>query len=61
MMSDGSDKGLLGRALSLLYVAHHGLTEDELWGALEWSFRESSADPQNVSFAKREAHMEVLT
>ena len=34
MEMDGSDTGLLGRVLSLLYVSHHGLTENELLGCV---------------------------
>ena len=37
--TDGADKGLLGRVMSLLYVSHHGLTEDELLGAVALSGR----------------------
>ena len=34
MNVDGTDKGLLPRVLSLLYVSHKGLSEDELFEAL---------------------------
>lgn len=41
MELDGSDKGLLGQVLSLLYVSHHGLTENELLGCVALASRES--------------------
>ena len=34
MNVDGTDKGLLPRVLSLLYVSHKGMSEDELFEAL---------------------------
>ena len=43
MELDGSDKGLLGRVLSLLYVSHHGLTENELLGCVALAARENMA------------------
>ena len=47
--SDGSDKGLLGRVLSLLYVSHHGLTEDELLGIVAMSEKRGLSDSNENS------------
>ena len=55
MELDGSDKGLLGRVLSLLYVSHHGLTENELLGCVALSARDTlEANRQNTSSPGRQ-------
>ena len=65
MELDGSDKGLLGRVLSLLYVSHHGLTENELLGCVALAAQERAASRQSEtsqsgdsSAVKRQRHGE---
>ena len=49
MEMDGSDTGLLGSVLSLLYVSHHGLTENELLGCVALAAQEE----KNNKYSKK--------